>query len=323
MTMASPLAARRIYVAGHRGLVGSAVWRALERAGCQHLIGASHAELDLTDRDATRAFFELHAPEAVIVCAATVGGIKANSTRPVDFLMNNLDIQNNVISSAHALDVSKLVFLGSSCIYPRDCPQPMSETALLSGPLEATNRPYALAKIAGIELCWSYNRQFGRRYVAAMPTNLFGPGDNYDLDGSHVLPALIRRMHEAKLAAAPSVKLWGTGTPLREFLYSDDLAHALLYLLTADDEMLAPLFNDASPPLVNVGYGAEISIRALAERIAVAVGYQGGIDWDATQPDGTPRKLLDSTLIESLGWRPSVALDEGIRLAYDDFLSRS
>ena len=322
MTMASSLAAKRIYVAGHRGLVGSAVWRALERAGCQHLIGASHAELDLTDRNDTRAFFELHSPEAVIVCAATVGGIKANATRPVDFLVDNLDIQNNVISSAHALDVPKLVFLGSSCIYPRDCPQPMSEAALLTGPLEATNRPYALAKIAGIELCWSYNRQFGRRYVAAMPTNLFGPEDNYDLEGSHVLPALIRRMHEAKLGGLPSVKLWGTGTPLREFLYSDDLASALIYLVTADDEVLAPLFNDTSPPLVNVGYGAEITIRGLAERIASAVGYQGAIEWDTTQPDGTPRKLLDSSLIQSLGWRPGVSLDDGIRLAYQDFLSR-
>jgi len=313
---------RRIYVAGHRGLVGSAVWRALEGAGCEHLIGATHDELDLTDRTATHAFLKLHGPEAVIVCAATVGGIKANATRPVDFLINNLNIQNNLISCAHALEVPKLVFLGSSCIYPRNCPQPMSESALLTGPLEATNRAYALAKIAGIELCWGYNRQFGRRYVAAMPTNLFGPGDNYDLEDSHVLPSLIRRMHEAKLAAAPDLTLWGTGSPLREFLYSDDLANALVYLISANDEVLAPLFNEQIPPLVNVGYGAEISIRGLAERIASIVGYEGVIQWDTSQPDGTPRKLLDSTLIQSLGWRPCISLDDGIRLAYSDYRAR-
>lgn len=320
--MPSRLEHARVYVAGHRGLVGSAVWRALQRAGCTHLIGATRAEVDLTDRRATHAFMRSQAPDAVIVCAATVGGIKANASRPVDFLLHNLDIQNNVIACAHALDIDNLIFLGSSCIYPRDCPQPMQETALLTGPLEATNRAYALAKIAGIELCWGYNRQFGRRYIAAMPTNLFGPGDNYDLEGSHVLPALIRRMHEAKVTQAPSVRLWGTGAPLREFLYSDDLADALVYLLDADEAVLAPLFREARPPLINVGYGAELSIAQLAQRIAGIVGFDGTIEWDTSAPDGTPRKLLDSTLISSFGWRPRVSLDEGIRRAYADYLAR-
>ncbi|MEM7407772.1 MAG: GDP-L-fucose synthase [Pseudomonadota bacterium] len=320
-TAAKLTATDRIFVAGHRGLAGQAMCRALRLAGFENLITRTHDDLELRDRDATAAVFDRERPDAVILCAARVGGIKANATRPVDFLAENLEIQGNVIGCAHDYDVQRLVFLGSSCIYPRDCVQPMPEAALLSGPLEATNRPYAIAKIAGIELCWAYNRQFGRRYLALMPTNLFGPGDNYDLEGSHVLPALIRRMHEARQRGAPNITLWGTGAPLREFLYSDDLADAALHVMQLPERVLTTLFNDDHPPLLNVGFGAEITIRDLATRIAAIVGYSGEIRWDSSQPDGTPRKLLDSTRIRALDWAPRMSLDDGIRAAYADFQS--
>jgi GDP-L-fucose synthase len=309
----------RIFVAGHRGLVGQAMCRGLQRAGYRNLLLRTREELDLREQGQVLDLFRQQRPDVVVLCAARVGGIKANATFPVDFLLENLQIQNAVLSASHACDIERVLFLGSSCIYPRDCPQPMSESALLSGQLEATNRPYAIAKIAGIELCWALNRQFGRHYLALMPTNLYGPGDNYDLQASHVLPALVRRMHEAKSAGLQSVTLWGSGTPLREFLHSDDLANAAVHLLGMAPSALGSLFNEHTPPLVNVGYGEEISIRALSEKIAAAVGYTGEILWDTSQPDGSPRKLLDSTLLHSLGWAPQIALDAGIALAYADF----
>ena len=313
-------ASARIFVAGHQGLVGRAMMRGLAQAGYHNLITRTRAELDLRDRAAVRALLTIARVDIVMLCAAKVGGIKANATFPVEFLAENLEIQGNVISESHAAGIQQLMFLGSSCIYPRECPQPMSESALLTAPLEATNRPYAIAKIAGIELCWAFNRQHGRRYLALMPANLFGPGDNYDLHGSHVLPALIRRMHEAKQNDDCSVTLWGTGEPLREFLYSDDLADAAVRLLKLPTTETENLFSAITPPLVNVGYGEELSIRELSGKIARIVGYTGQINWDISQPDGTPRKLLDSQLLRSFGWLPKTHLDAGIRAAYEDFL---
>ena len=311
----------RLYVAGHRGLAGSALVRALQRRGYRHLITRTHAELDLTDADAVADFMAQEKPEAVFLAAAKVGGIHANNTYPAEFVRDNLAIQTNVIHAAWRAGVQDLLFLGSSCIYPREAPQPIREEHLLTGPLEPTNRPYAIAKIAGIEQCWSYNRQYGTRYLAGMPTNLYGPGDNYDLHNSHVLPALIRKAHEAKQAGAASMNAWGSGKPLREFLYSDDMAEACVYLLENSARLLQQLPPE-QPPLVNVGSGSDLSIRELLELVCKVVGYTGRIDWDASKPDGTPRKLMDSSRLFALGWKPQVGLEEGIGRAYADFLQR-
>lgn len=311
----------RIYVPGHSGLVGSSFMRRLAADGYTNLLARDSSELDLTDSVKTEQFFQDEKPEFVILCAAKVGGILANNTLPGEFIHVNLAISANVINSAWRNGVKRLVYLGSSCIYPRECPQPMKEEHLLSGPLEPTNRPYALAKIAGIEMCWAYNRQYGTKYLAVMPTNMYGPGDNYDLETSHVLPALIRRMHEAKETHSSSVTLWGTGSARREFLYSNDLAGAVCYLLNLPDDKYKELLGDEQIcPLVNVGYGKDIPIRELAAVVRDIVGFQGEIKWDSSKPDGTPLKLLDSTRLRSMGWEPSVSLKEGIGLAYETFL---
>lgn len=310
----------KIYVAGHRGLAGSAIVRELQRQGYNNLVTRTHAELDLEDATATQQFFEQEQPELVFLAAAKVGGIHANNTYPVDFLMSNLLIEANICRAAHSNNVKRLIFLGSSCIYPRDCPQPIKEEYLLTGPLEATNRAYALAKIAGVEMCWSYNRQYGTKWLAAMPTNLYGPGDNYDLNNSHVLPALIRKMHEAKVDKAEEVVLWGTGTPRREFLYVDDLANALVFLATLDDERYDALVEPSHCPLINVGSGVDLTIRELAETIAEVVGYQGSFVQDTSKPDGTMRKVMDVSKIRNLGWKPEIDLEAGIALAYQDML---
>ena len=309
----------KIYIAGHRGLAGSAIVRELQRQGYTNLVTRTHAELDLEDAAATQQFFNQERPEIVFLAAAKVGGIHANNTLPVDFLMSNLLIEANICRAAHASKVNRLIFLGSSCIYPRDCPQPIKEEYLLTGQLEATNRPYALAKIAGIEMCWSYNRQYGTKWLAAMPTNLYGPSDNYDLNNSHVLPALIRKMHEAKAANASEVVLWGSGTPKREFLYVDDLASALVFLATLDELRYDALVTPAQCPLINVGTGEDLTIRALAETVAEVVGYQGKFVQDTSKPDGTMRKVMDVSRIRALGWQPAIALREGVALAYQDF----
>ena len=310
----------RIYVAGHRGLVGSAVKRALVNRGCQQLVTREHAELELTDADQVRRFFRAERPDLVILCAAKVGGIAANNDYPAEFIHTNLAIQGNVIHEAWRGGVQRLIFLGSSCIYPRDCPQPIREEYLLSGPLEGTNRPYAIAKITGVEMCWSYNRQYDTRYVAIMPSNLYGPGDNYDLETSHVLPALIRKCHEAKLAGHDRVTAWGSGRPRRELLHSDDLADAVIFLLGLEAGKLQDCFGIDRPPLINVGTGEDISIGGLVDLVKDVVGYEGDVTWDRSRPDGTPRKLLDVSSIRSLGWSHRTPLAEGIRLAYQDFL---
>jgi GDP-L-fucose synthase len=302
----------RIYVAGHRGLVGSAIWRELQRRGFTGLIGRTHAELDLLDGAAVRVFYAQAKPEYVVDAAAKVGGILANDQHPAEFLFQNLQIQNNLIDGACHASVRKLLFLGSSCIYPRLAPQPMKEEYLLTGPLESTNEWYAVAKIAGIKMCQAYRRQYGCDYISAMPTNIYGPHDNYDLQGSHVLPALIRKFHEAKAANAPTVTCWGTGAPLREFLYADDLARASVFLLE----------NYSEEQFINVGSGGEVSVRQLTETIKRIVGFTGEIVWDTTKPDGMPRKLMDSSRLLALGWRPQVGLEAGVRLAYEDFLKR-
>ena len=308
-----------IYVAGHRGLVGSALVRRLSAAGHRKILQRTHAELELGDAAAVQRFFETEKPEYVFLAAAKVGGILANNTYPAQFIAENLAIQTNVIHEAYRAGVKRLVFLGSSCIYPRDCPQPIKEEYLLTGPLEATNRPYAIAKIAGIEMCWSYNRQYGTRFLSVMPTNLYGPGDNYDLQTSHVLPALIRKMHEAKERGDREVVVWGTGTPRREFLYSDDMADACLMLMNLSDDLFEAMLEQYQPPLINVGCGEDVTIRELAETAAKVVGFPGKLVFDTTKPDGTMRKLLDVGRMFSLGWRPAVSLSEGIRLAYGDF----
>jgi GDP-L-fucose synthase len=309
----------KIYIAGHRGLAGSAIVRELQRQGYTNQVTRTHAELDLEDAAATQRFFEQEKPEVVFLAAAKVGGILANNSYPADFLMSNLLIEANICRAAHRTQVKRLIFLGSSCIYPRDCPQPIREEYLLTGPLEATNRPYALAKIAGIEMCWSYNRQYGMKWLAAMPTNLYGPGDNYDLNNSHVLPALIRKMHEAKMSGADEVVLWGSGKPKREFLYVDDLANALVYLATLDDKRYDTLVAPSQCPLINVGTGTDLTIRELAETVAGVVGYQGKFVQDTTKPDGTMRKVMDVSKINGMGWQAATSLKDGIHLTYKIF----
>jgi GDP-L-fucose synthase len=324
MTFMAPDA--RIYVAGHRGLVGSAIVRRLRALGHRHIVQRTHAELDLTEAAAVDEFFEREKPEFVFLAAAKVGGIVANNTYPAEFIRDNLAIQTNVIHACWRAGVKRLLFLGSSCIYPRLAPQPMPESCLLTGPLEATNRPYALAKIAGIEMCWSYNRQYGTRYLAAMPTNLYGPGDNYHLQNSHVIPALLRKFHEARTRGEASVTVWGSGTPRREFLYSDDMADACVHLMNLSDERFTPLLgSDESvsgrfePPLVNIGVGHDITIAELAHLVREVTGYAGAIVFDRSKPDGTPRKLMDVRLLESTGWKATTTLARGLRLAYEEF----
>jgi len=312
----------RVYVAGHTGLAGSAIVRALERAGHANLLLRRHAELELTDARAVAEFFQRERPEYVFLAAAKVGGILANDSYPADFIRENLAVQLNVIHEAWRAGVGRLLFLASSCIYPRDCPQPIREEYLLGGPLEPTNRAYALAKIAGVEMCWSYNRQHQAQFLAVMPTNLYGPGDNYDADSSHVLPALIGKIHDARQRGAGEVTLWGSGRPRREFLYSDDLGEACVFLMGLPDAAFGPLVAPAQAPLINIGAGKDLSILELAAAIAQEVGFSGRFVLDASRPDGTPRKLLDSARLAALGWRPRTRLREGIALAYRDYLGR-
>lgn len=323
MSKAIDLEHGRVYVAGHRGLAGSAIHRALLSRGADNIIKRSHEELDLTCQADVVDFFRAERPEIVFLCAAKVGGILANDTYPAEFVYSNLAIQNNVIHEAWRSKVRRLVFLGSSCIYPRDCPQPMREAYLLTGPLEATNRAYAVAKIAGVEACWSYNRQYGTEFIALMPTNLYGIGDNYHPENSHVFAALIRRAHEAKVAKKKSITVWGSGKPRREFLCSDDLAKAALMVAELSSEALAAAFPADAPPLINVGAGTDMSIRELVELVNDVVGYDGRIEWDASRPDGTPQKLLDISRMSALGWAPQTPLRDGIALAYADFLKRA
>jgi len=302
----------RIYVAGHRGLVGSAIGRELQRQGFTRVIERTHAELDLLDASVVREFYAQEKPEFVFVAAARVGGILANSTHPAQFLYENLQIQNNLIHGAHVASVKKLLFLGSSCIYPKHAPQPLNEDSLLTGPLEPTNEWYAIAKIAGVKMCAAYRRQYGCDFISAMPTNMYGANDNYDLQNSHVLPALIRKFHEAKASGAKEVVCWGTGAPMREFLYADDLGRACLFLMQHYSE----------EQFINVGYGSDVTIRELAETVKRIIGFAGGIIWDKSKPDGTPRKLMDSSRLLALGWKPEVTLEQGIALAYEDFKKR-
>ena len=311
----------KIYVAGHRGLVGSAIWRALESKGYTNLLGRRHAELDLTSQSAVDDFLQMEKPDYIVIVAAKVGGIHANNIYRAQFLYENLMIEANLIHGAYAHGVKKLLFLGSSCIYPKMAPQPLMEESLLTGPLEPTNEPYAIAKIAGIRLCDAYNRQYGTNFIAAMPTNMYGPGDNYHPENSHVLPAMIRRFHEAREAKLDKVVCWGTGSPLREFLYSDDLAEACVFLLeNVPYKDLA--FTDDSETVqshINIGSGSEVSIRHLAELVKEVIGFEGEIEWDTTKPDGTPRKLMDSSRLRNLGWKPTTDLKAGITNAYKDF----
>lgn len=300
------LTGKRVWVAGHRGMVGGAIVRRLASENCT-VLTATHAELDLTRQKNVEDWMAAQLPDVVVIAAARVGGIHANDTRPVEFLNDNLQIQSNIITNAHRVGVHKLLFLGSSCIYPRLAPQPLTEDSLLTGPLEPTNQWYAIAKIAGVKLCQAYRREYGRDYISAMPTNLYGPGDNFDLTSSHVLPALLVKAHRGKQSNAPSIELWGSGTPMREFLYVDDLADACVFLMKS--------YSHDAP--INVGYGSDVTIRALAELIAEVVGFKGGFTFDATKPDGTPRKLLDCARINALGWRAATNLKEGIAKTYD------
>ncbi len=300
----------KIYVAGHRGLVGSALMRLLRARGFKHVVGRSRAELDLRDENAVAEFFTDEQPRVVLLAAAKVGGIKANNETPVEFLLENLQIQNNVIRAAHRSGVRKLVFLGSACIYPKFAPQPIPESALLTGPLEPTNDAYAVGKIAGIKLCQAFVREYAMNFISAMPTNLYGPRDDFDLQNSHVLAALLRKAHEAKLSGAATMTVWGTGEPRREFLYVDDLAEAILFLLERYD----------SAEIINVGFGEDITVHALAQLICEIVGFEGELSFDRTKPDGTPRKLLDISRITQLGWKPTVALRDGIARTYEWFL---
>ena len=306
----------RIFVAGHRGLVGSAICRELVRQGFTNLILRTHAELDLTDRTATLEFFKREQPGFVLLAAAKVGGILANDSYPADFIRENLEIQTSVIDACYQSGVKRLLFLGSSCIYPKLAPQPIREEYLLTGPLEPTNRAYALAKIAGIEMCWSYNRQYGTKFLAAMPTNLYGPGDNFDLRGSHVLPALMRKVVEAKRGGERKLVVWGTGRPRREFLYSDDLAEACIHLLNLPEDLYESLISEHQAPLINIGTGEDVTIRELAELVAKVLDFDCELIFDTTRQDGTPQKLLDVSRIHALGWKARVSLEEGIRRTY-------
>lgn len=316
----------KIYVAGHRGLVGSALMRNLQAKGFQNFITRTHAELDLTSQAAVETFFAAEEPDYVFLAAARVGGIHANNTYPAEFIRDNLAIQTNIIHAAFLNKVKRLLFLGSSCIYPKLAPQPMKEEHLLTSELEPTNRPYALAKIAGIEMCWSYNRQYRTQYLAVMPTNLYGPGDNYHPENSHVIPALIRKFHEAKVSDSPSVSVWGTGNARREFMYSEDMADACVYLMSLPDAQFVPLLgqdrNDGLPPLVNIGVGDDLTIRELAEIVKDVVGYAGTIEFDISKPDGTPRKLMDVTRLERIGWHATTAIRDGLSKTCLDFLAR-
>jgi GDP-L-fucose synthase len=309
----------RIYVAGHRGLVGSAIVRSLERQGYTNLLLRCHEELDLTDAAATAGFFHEAKPEYVFLAAARVGGILANDTYPATFIRDNLNIQTSVIEASYRSHVKRLLFLGSSCIYPKLCPQPIQEDYLLTGPLEPTNRAYALAKIAGIEMCWAYNREFGTKYLCAMPTNLYGPGDNYDLAGSHVLPALIRKVSEAKEKGQKQIDVWGSGTPRRELLYSDDMADACIFLMNLPEDVFMSMLTKESPPLINVGANDDMTIREIAQLVSRVLDADCELIFDHSKPDGTPRKLLDSTRINQLGWSPKISMEVGIHRAYEDF----
>jgi GDP-L-fucose synthase len=318
----------KIYIAGHRGLVGSAIMGNLKQKGYHNLVTRGHPELNLISPKATEAFFATEKPDYVFLAAAKVGGIFANNIYPAEFIRDNILIQANVIHEAYRNGVKRLMFLGSSCIYPKMAPQPMKENHFLTGPLEATNRPYAVAKIAGVEMCWSYNRQYGTRYLAAMPTNLYGPGDNYHPENSHVIPALIRRFHEAKTSGYPTVTIWGTGNPKREFMYSEDMADACVYLMSLPEEKFISLLgSDESksgkfdPPLVNVGVGEDISIRDLAVVVSKVVGFAGKLVFDTSKPDGTPRKLMDTTRLNSMGWHAHTSLTDGLTKAYADFMA--
>ena len=311
----------KIYVTGHKGLVGSALLRALTQAGYLNLIYRDHSQLDLTRQGDVEAFFKKNSPDYVILAAAKVGGIWANNTRPAEFIYENIAIETHVIHAAWMSGVKRLLFLGSSCIYPRECPQPIREGYLLTGPLEPTNEPYALAKIAGIKLCQSYNRQYGTQFYSVMPTNLYGPHDNFDLESSHVLPALMRKFHDAKIKRSShdqdqNVEIWGTGTPRREFLHVDDLADACLFMMNLEDSAYDKLIVDSGLPLVNIGWGKDITIRELAELIKEIVGFGGGLWFDTDKPDGTPQKLLDVSKLAQIGWRPKITLREGIAQTY-------
>jgi GDP-L-fucose synthase len=306
----------RIFVAGHRGLVGSAITAYLKQKGFARILLRTRTELDLLDARAVDSFFATERPEYVFLAAAKVGGILANNTYPADFIRDNLILQTNVIEASRQTGVKRLLFLGSSCIYPRLAPQPIREEYLLTGPLEPTNRPYALAKIAGIEMCWSYNRQYATQYLAAMPTNLYGPHDNFDLRTSHVLPALMRKVVQAKAAGLDSIEVWGTGTPRRELLYSEDLAEACVFLMQLSDSSFQQLINNEHAPLINIGTGVDVTIRELAELMARELGFSGELKFDTSKPDGTPRKLLDVSRIHALGWRAKTSLPEGIRKTY-------
>ncbi|PJZ70301.1 GDP-fucose synthetase [Leptospira perolatii] len=306
----------KIYIAGHNGLVGSALVRVLKEEGYSRILGKSHQELDLQDQGAVFSLFEKERPEYVFLAAAKVGGIHANNTYPAEFIYSNLQIQNNIIDACHRTGVKKLLFLGSSCIYPKFAEQPMREDQLLAGKLEPTNEPYSIAKIAGIIMCQSYNRQYGTNYISVMPTNLYGPGDNYHPENSHVLPGLLRRLHEAKVRNLPSVEVWGSGNPKREFLFCDDLAKACIFLMRSYDVFGDPTGGD----IVNIGSGEEVSIRELALLIKQTVGYSGDLTFDTTKPEGTPRKLLDVTKLHSLGWKHSISLEDGLKITYDAFL---
>lgn len=317
----------RIYIAGHRGLVGSALIRNLRDKGFANFITRTHAELDLTNQVEVEVFFATEKPDFVFLAAAKVGGIHANNVYPAEFIRDNLTIQTNIIHAAYLNSVKRLMFLGSSCIYPKLAPQPMKEEYLLTGPLESTNRPYALAKIAGIEMCWSYNRQYGTKFIAVMPTNLYGPGDNYHPENSHVIPALIRKFHEAKVNNSSTVTVWGTGTPRREFLYSEDMADACVFLMNLPDTPYDTLLGSDEaatgvfmPPLINIGVGEDLTIKELAEAVQAAVGFNGQIVFDTSKPDGTPRKLLDVARLNSMGWFAKTGMNVGLARAYSDFL---
>lgn len=316
----------KIYVAGHRGLVGSALMRQLVQQGYTNIVTRTHAELDLTNQALVEEFFAKEKPEYVFLAAAKVGGIYANNTYPAEFIYENLAIQTNVIHQSYLNGVKRLLFLGSSCIYPKEAPQPIKEEYLLTSELEPTNRPYALAKISGIEMCWSYNRQYGTRYLAAMPTNLYGPGDNYHPENSHVIPALIRKFHEAKVNDLAEVVVWGSGKPKREFLYNQDMADACVFLMTLGEEKFNTLLgsdesqiNRFEPPLINIGCGSDLSIKELAETIKQVIGYKGEIVFDTDKPDGTMRKLMDSSRLNKLGWSAQITLKNGLSNAYDDY----